>query len=162
MPCVTNYRIESRTLAEQETAVEFTTLPIAEMGPWLGRAFDEVAAYLERKGAGPAGLPFARYHPTGDGRCEVEAGFPASTPTSGEGDVEPSELPGGLVATAVHAGPYETVARAYEAISNWVHAHGGASAGDPWEVYLTEPRGNPDPATWQTEVVQPYKLVSDA
>ena len=157
---VTPYDIESRTLAEQETAVEFTTAPLADIGAWLGKAFTEVASYLERKGAGPAGLPFARYRPAADGRFEVEAGFPASTPTSGEADVEPSDLPGGHVAVAVHLGPYDGMQPAYDALRLWVHAHGAETAGDPWEVYLRGPNDSPDSATWRTEIVQPYRTSS--
>ena len=153
---MTTYEIETRTLAEQDTAVEFATLRVADIGPWLASAFNEVASYLGRKGAGPAGMPFARFHPTGDDHFEVEAGFPASTPTSGEGEVEPSELPGGLAAVTVHVGPYDTMEPAYAALRTWVRAHGGEPAGDAWEVYFSGP--DADPSSWRTEVVQPYTL----
>lgn len=153
------YEIATRTLTEQDTAVECATLRVADIGPWLAKAFNEVATYLGRKGAGPAGMPFARYHPTSDDCFEVEAGFPASTPTSGEGEVEPSELPGGLVAVAVHVGPYETMEPAYAALRTWVHAHGGEPVGDAWEVYFSDPDANPDSSTWRTEILQPYRLI---
>lgn len=156
---MTTYEIETRTLAERDTAVEYTTLSATEIGPWLGKAFKEVASYLERKGAGPAGMPFARYHPTGEQRFEVEAGFPASTPTSGEGEVEPSDLPGGLAAVTVHTGSYESIGPVYEALRVWVQEHGGEPVGDAWEVYLTEPDTEPEAFKQRTEVVQPYRLV---
>ena len=156
------YEIEARTLTEQETGVEFANLSATEIGPWLGKAFGEVASYLQRKGAGPAGLPFARYRIQGDGRFEVEAGFPASTPISGENDVEPSDLPGGRAAVTVHVGPYDAVGPAYKALAAWVREHGGEPNGDAWEVYLTDPDANPDPSMWRTEVVQPYRAVDSA
>lgn len=154
---VTAYSIETRTLAELDTAVEYATLSPAETGPWLQKAFGEVATYLERKGAGPDGMPFARYHRTTDGRFEVEAGFPASTPTSGEGDVEPSDLPAGPAAVVVHIGPYEAMESAYTALDDWIQAHGYERRGDAWEVYFTDPNVDRDPSTWRTEVVQPYR-----
>ncbi len=156
----TSYEVESRPLAEQDTAVEYATLPASELGAWLGKAFGEVASYLQRKGAGPAGMPFARYRIAGDGRFDVEAGFPASTPTSGEGDVEPSDLPAGLAAVTVHVGSYDSIAPAYDALQQWVHEHGRQPAGDPWEVYLTDPSADPDPRAWRTEVVLPYTPAS--
>lgn len=156
---VTTYEIETRTLAEQDTAVEYTTLSATEIGPWLGKAFKEVASYLERKGAGPGGMPFARYHATSDNRFDVEAGFPASTPTAGEGDVEPSDLPGGLAAVTVHTGAYDAIGPTYEALRLWVREHGGEPVGDAWEVYLTDPDTQPDSGTSRTEVVQLYRLV---
>lgn len=154
---VTTYMIETRMLVEQDTAVEYATLTAVEIGPWLQRAFGEVATYLERKGAGPAGLAFARYHPTGDGRFEVEAGFPASTPTNGEGDVEPSDLPAGPAAVTVHIGPYDTIEPAHAALRNWVREQHGEPVGDAWEVYSSDPDVDHDPASRRTEVVQPYR-----
>ncbi len=43
---------------------------------------------------------------------------------------------------------------AYDALSSWVAGHGGTPAGDPWEVYLSQPGG--DPAHARTEVTQLY------
>ena len=151
------YEIESCTLVERETAVEFATLSVHEIGPWLQRTLGEVAAYLERKGAGPVGMPFARYHRVAGDRFEVEAGFAATTPIAGEGEVEPSDLPGGPAAVAVHVGSYGAIAHAYQAIEDWVHTHGVELVGDPWEVYFSDPDGDDDPSTWRTEIVQPYK-----
>jgi effector-binding domain-containing protein len=152
------YEIEARTLAEQDTAVEYATLPVAEIGPWLERAFAEVATYLERKGAGPAGAPFARYRPLADGQIEVEAGFPASTPTAGEGEVEPSDLPAGTAAATVHVGPYDAIEAATASLRAWIRDRGGEPVGDAWEVYgaYRGPDLDHDVTTWRTEVVQPY------
>jgi effector-binding domain-containing protein len=150
------YVIESRTLELQDTAVEFATLKVDEIRPFLERAFGEVAAYLERKGAGPAGVPFARYDHAGDA-FEVEAGYVATSPVSGEGDVEPSELPAGLAAVTVHTGTYDEMEPAYAALHAWIRDQGGEPSSPPWEVYLTDPRVEPDPAAWRTEIVQPYR-----
>jgi effector-binding domain-containing protein len=154
---MTDYEIEARDLAEQDTGVAFATLPIAEIAPWLGKAFADVADCLARKGAGPVGMPFARYHSRADGRFDVEAGFVASTPTSGEGEVEPSELPAGPAAVTTHTGPYEAIAPAYEALIAWIRERGGEPVGDPWEVYLNSP-ATVAPASLETEVVMPYRL----
>ena len=27
----------------------------------------------------------------------------------------------------------------------------------PWEVYFTDPASEPDPVTWRTEIIQPYR-----
>ena len=111
---MTIYAIESRRLSEHDTAVQYATLRLHEIGPWLEKAFREVAAYLERKGAGPAGPPFARYHRVVDDLFELEAGFVATTPTAGEGDVEPSELPAGLAAVTEHFGACGPIEGAYD------------------------------------------------
>jgi effector-binding domain-containing protein len=93
----------------------------------------------------------------GDGRFEVEAGFPASRPVEGSGDVQPSELPGGQVAVTVHTGPYGQMEPGYQALASWVTDHGGEAIGGAWEVYFSDPSTQPDPATWRTEIIQPYR-----
>ena len=155
---VMTYEVHTTDLDELDTAVEYATLPVDEIGPWLGQAFADVAAYLERKGAGPVGMPFARYHRVDDATFDVEAGFTATTPVGGEGEVEPSDLPKGPAAVTLHVGPYDTVAAAYGALDAWIHEHGGEPAGDPWEVYLTDPMTEPDSAQWRTEIVMPYRV----
>ncbi len=154
------YEIHAQTRQPQPTAVGRATLTVQELPSWLGRTYGAVAQALAAHGAGPAGPPFARYHRLGDNRFTVEAGFPAATVIEAVGDVIPSELPGGQVAVTVHTGPYETMEPAYEALVSWVTDHGGEVAGDAWEVYFSDPATQPDPATWRTEVVQPYIATS--
>ena len=50
-----------------------------------------------------------------------------------------------------------TWSRRTRALVSWIDAQGGTSAGDAWEVYLTDAEEQPDPATWRTEIVQPYR-----
>ena len=51
-------------------------------------------------------------------------------------------------------GRYDEMEPAYEALEKWVAGCGGSPEGPPWEVYLSEPTG--DPAQWRTEIVQPF------
>ncbi len=150
------YEIHAETRQPQPTAVGRATLTVQELPSWLGRTFGAVARALGARGAGPAGPPFARYHRLGDDRFSVEAGFPAAAAIEAAGDVLPSELPGGRVAVTVHTGPYDQMEPAYQALSSWVTGQGGDLAGDAWEVYFSDPATQPDPATWRTEIVQPY------
>ena len=151
------YEIHAQTRAAQPTAVERTILRVEEIGPWLGHAYAEVAAAVAARHLGPAGPPFARYHRLGEDRFEVEAGFPVTGPVEAEGSVQPSELPGGPAAASVHVGPYDQMEPAYQALDSWVRDHGVEPAGDAWEIYFSDPVSQPDPATWRTEVVQPYR-----
>ena len=38
----------------------------------------------------------------------------------------------------------------YQAVLSWITAHEGEVVGDAWEVYLSDPTAQPDPATWRT------------
>ncbi len=151
------YDIHAEVRNTQVTAVARATLTVAEIGSWLGKTYSAIASLLAAGQAGPAGPPFARYHVLGEDRFEVEAGFPASRPIEADGDVQPSELPGGQVAVTIHTGPYDAMQPAFQALVSWVSQHGGELAGDPWEVYFSDPSTQPDPATWRTQIVQPYR-----
>lgn len=151
------YEIYTETRRPQPTAVCQATLPVTDIGAWLAKVYGDVAELLASRRAGPAGPPFARFRRLGDGRFAVEAGFPATRPVEGGGDVKPSELPGGPVAVTVHTGSYDQMEPAYRALASWVTDHGNEAVGDPWEVYFSDPSRQPDPATWRTEIVQPYR-----
>jgi effector-binding domain-containing protein len=151
------YEIHAEARETQLTAVARATLPVAQIGPWLGRTYGAIIGLLAARQASPAGPPFARFHMLGGGRFEVEAGFPVSRPIEPSGDVQPSELPGGQVAVTVHVGPYDQMESAYQALASWVADHGGELAGDAWEIFFSDPATEPDPATWRTEIVQPYR-----
>lgn len=151
------YEVHAEIRQAQPTAVCRSTLMLVDIGPWLGKVYGSVAGLLSAQQAGPAGPPFARYHLLSDGRFEVEAGFPASRPVESSGDVQPSELPGGPVAVTVHTGSYDAMEPGYRALASWVTDNGGEATEDAWEVYFSDPTTQPDPATWRTEIVQPYR-----
>lgn len=147
--------VERRRLAEWDTAVIRATVGLDEIGPWVGAAFGRAAAVLAAQCLEPAGPPFVRYSPQGDGRFGVEAGFPVHRPVVHEADVDRSTLPACDALVTIHVGPYDQVAEAYERIERFAAEHSLTTAPDPWEVYLTDPSTNHDPATWLTEVVVP-------
>lgn len=151
------YEIGTTIIHEQPVAVERATLTVAEIGAWLAKTYGDVAGLLAAQGLQPAGAPFARYHPLGDDRFDVEAGFPTPTPIEAGGEVRPSTLPGGPVAQTVHTGPYEEMEPGYAALASWIAEQGGEPAGDAWEVYYSNPDDQPDSSTWRTLIVQPYR-----
>jgi len=119
---------ETRTVEEVFTAVTFGPTDRDELAAWLPGALESVRTYLQKWGAGPDGDPFLREV---DG--EVEAGYPASTPVGGEGDIEPSELPGGTVAVTSITGDAGAARAEVEA---FVGEQGGTPGGEAWEVLL--------------------------
>jgi len=154
---VRTYEVHSETRPEQAAAVAEVTLPVPDIGPWLATAYGRVFSSMTRQGRAPSGPPFARYHHLEGDRFAVEAGFPADEPVEPDGEVHPSTLPGGQAAITIHVGPYDELEPAYAALASWVSEHGGEPTGAPWEVYFSDPEEQPDPATWRTEVVLPYR-----
>jgi effector-binding domain-containing protein len=145
MSDVTTSTIEVRTLSEQYTAVVYGTGGRDDLDSWVPAAIETARKYLQKWGAGPVGDPYIRFV---DG--EIEAGFAATTPVGGEGDVEPSELPAGLAAVTVASGP-DAVEDAIESLSTWIAERGEVAVGAPWEVLVD---GTQD---GRREVVQIYR-----
>ena len=61
-------------------------------------------------------------------------------------------MPAGRTVTGVHLGPYETLGNTYADMSAWAIAHGLLPTGEMWEVYLTDPKREPNPNGWRTGV----------
>ena len=72
-----------------------------------------------------------------DGEINLEVGveLDASASFPEDGEVVRSVIPGGVVATAVHVGPYHQLHEAHNAIRTWCEGHRCALAGPCWEIY---------------------------
>jgi CBS domain-containing protein len=146
-----------QTLPAQPVAVMRSIRSVPQIAPWISAAFEEVASVLASRHVGPAGPPFARFHPQGENVFEIEAGFPCSEPITDHGFVEASTLPSGRVASAMYVGPYDRIGPAHDALRTWIETHDGRAVGDAWEVYLDSPADEPDPERRRTQVVQPFE-----
>jgi effector-binding domain-containing protein len=155
--CMNAYFVTTENRPAQPAAVRTATLTIDCLPEWLGQTFGAVAGFLPAHNSYPVGPPFARYSRRADGLFDVAAGFPVQAPIEGDGDVEAITLPGGPAATTMHVGPYDDMVPGYQAITDWITSQNAAPVGDPWEVYLSDPGAQPDPAQWQTQIVQPYR-----
>jgi AraC family transcriptional regulator len=153
-----SYSIEKKELSPQPVLVVRRRVKPTEIATTLAEVLPQVFLYAQRTGTALAGQPFTRYLDWGPGLMTIEAGLPvvaAPRDTSDEPGVIAGELPGGLMATATHSGPYEKLSEAHAAVQVWIEAQGLAAAGAPWESYVTDPADYPDPKDWKTDVFWP-------
>jgi effector-binding domain-containing protein len=145
--------VEIRDLQPQPIASVRTTTTPAEIGATLTQTLlPRVYAFLADHHLTPSGPPVAVYHEFGPDRVVLEGGVPVAAAFQGDGTVQPSELPGGRVATTRHIGPYERLGETHDAIHQWIADHGHQLAGPTWEVYWMPPGGEPDPGKLVTGV----------
>jgi effector-binding domain-containing protein len=141
----TQYDIEVVERHREDAAVIRGRAAHGQVGPFIPEALGEL---FDNLGMDPiVGPPFCRIDMMEE-EFGLEVGFPVERPVEAIGRIEPSELPGGPVATTMHVGPYDTVASAYFALEAWMREHHYVQTGPPWEAYLDGP-----------EVPQPRTLV---
>ena len=148
-------KIEIKSVRAKEAASVREAIPRDDITESLGRMYRAVYDAINKQGIKPSGAPFARYHAFGS-VVDLEAGLPVERPIQVDGNVKPSQLPGGPAAVAVHAGPYEGLVNTYNAIEAWMKDTGRTATGGPWEIYLTDPTSEPNPARWLTQIIWPF------
>ena len=144
------YEIETRELMEKPTAEIHVVAAWHGIADALAGIFGEVMEYVGIDGIGSDGIAFGRYTPRG-AEVAIEAGFTTLKPVAPSGRIQPGRLPGGEAAVCLHVGPYGEVAKAYEAVQEWIAKEGRKPGGPPWEAYLSGPDEDPP----RTEVVFP-------
>jgi effector-binding domain-containing protein len=149
--------IERRDIPSQHVMFVRMRVGRHELSTAIGEGLGKAFPYAMRLGLAIAGRPLTRYLSTGPGLYEIEVGMPVSPAGPGEGDIQAGSLPGGPVAVAVHAGPYDQLTETYAALERWIEASGCRTGGAPWESYITDPADHPDPADWRTEVYWPLE-----
>lgn len=70
-----------------------------------------------------------------DDAIHLEVGVEVDAPFAGHGEVIGSATPAGMVATAVHVGPYDRLGETHATIQRWCSDRKLALAGSTWEVY---------------------------
>lgn len=70
-----------------------------------------------------------------DTQFNLEIGVEMVQPFTSAGEVIASATPAGLVASAVHFGPYQTLGQTHDAVQTWCTDHGHELAGPSWEIY---------------------------
>lgn len=141
---------------ERMTAVvRGDAVPTAELPAFFDRAFGVLFPTVNGQGVQPVSAAFALYRSMPTDVVDLEVGFVVDRPVTPEGDVEPSTLPGGRIARTVHAGGFDGLGSAWQGLMGWVVEQGLTPGSVFWEVYLTEPNPEMDPADLRTELDVP-------
>lgn len=143
-------------LEQTPTAVIRGTVAMTDITSFYDRAFSEVAAAVDRQQLSPQGA-FGLYLAPPADVLQLEVGFVVDGAVEPEGEVVASALPGGRVARLVHHGAYDGLGEAWARLMAWVDEQGLTPAGAMWEVYVTDPTPDTDPATLRTDLFCPVR-----
>ena len=134
------------------TAIVRGVVPVDQLAAFFDRSFTELTTVLTEQGATIVGPAFARYHRPLSETADLEVGFATSRPVRPQGDVRVGSLPAGRVVRSIHAGSFDGLTAAWDRLRTWIDDQGLTAGSALWEVYLTEPTPDMDPADLRTEL----------
>ena len=122
-------------------------------GPYdqIGSVFEELFAWIGKKGYTPAGPPGGFYFNNPEQVAAEELLWELYCPLGGEVPIaEPGAEGIGVkktepreVAATIHKGPWEKAGEVYAHFVSWIEANGYEIAGPAEEVYLSDPKTPP-------------------
>lgn len=148
------------------TTEPMTVAFISMRGPYAQtpEGFGRLCGWIRQRALQPVGMPAAVYLTMPSETPESEALWELWAPIAeGTEEVPPDSsgigikrVPATLAASAMHKGPYETVAPTYQMLWRWIGENGYAPAGPPMERYYSDPAEVP-PEEYLTEIVMPVR-----
>lgn len=146
------------TIQPTTTATVRGVVAMSELPAFFDRSFSTLAEVISAQGVTITGPAFGLYHSHPSDTIDVEVGFPIDRAIEPSGDAVAGTLPGGRVARVVHAGSFDGLGDAWERLVAWTVGQGIQTVETPfWEVYLTEPSPDMDPADLRTELNLPLE-----
>lgn len=151
-------------LPEHLTIVVRTeNVTMASLREHFDAGFTVLAEVLADHGIVPIGAAFAYYDRDPSTPFTLEIGFPIGwdqegieLPTDARATV--SRLPGGRVARLSHIGGYDGLGTAWARLGAWIARQELHAVGEFWEVYVTEPSPEANPAQLRTDLFMPVKI----
>lgn len=125
----------------------------------MGKAFNEVMAFIRAQKLVPKGFPFAIYIKWDSVTMfsVMDIGIPVEWANKGKGRVEVVCLPEQKGVKAIYFGPYSKTEVAYRALDQYCKESNLETTGWPWEVYVTDPKTEKDTMKWETDIIFPIK-----
>lgn len=142
-------------VTEVTTAVIGGVVDMAEIAAFFDSSFTRLAPVVAGQGVAIVGPAFALYHGAPGATADLEVGFPTAAAIANDGDVRASRLPGGRIARLVHVGSFDALGESWGRLGAWIAEQDLVAGDDLWEVYVTEPSPDMDPADLRTELNWP-------
>jgi effector-binding domain-containing protein len=154
------YRVQIRQTNPQPILSIRAVVPTLELVGFFDEATIEMKTYLAQVRVSITGPAMSLWHSAPgeiENASDIETCWPVAGPAPASGRMRYRELPAGLEAFTVHAGSYDTMGAAFDAIWNWIQEQGYEMDGPPRDVVLVGPNDTPDPEQYRTEIVYPVR-----
>jgi effector-binding domain-containing protein len=149
----TTYDVRTEVIETQPVVQVRVEAAASELGGRFAEVFGAIYPYVAQQGATPTGPPYGCYHEFAPDRVVVDIGVPVTQPVPASGDLQPGELPAGTVAFTTHAGSYQHLQRAHDAVKRWMAANRRQARGVPCDLYEVGPGQVAEERQYRTRVV---------
>ena len=124
-------------------------------GELFASAVPELFAFAGEHGLQPAGPLIGLYYDVDDGSFDMAVVIPIAGDAEGTDRVFVDTLEAEAAMTTEHVGPYDGLTESWTAFMDQMKDDGNEYRMPCWEEYHRGPETDPNPATWQTTLVQP-------
>jgi DNA-binding transcriptional MerR regulator len=138
---------------EERYAVIHERAQQEQMGEVIPRLLERTGKWAH--GVGVTGPPVSICPMDADGFIDVRVGWPVATDEQPPAPIEYVTCPPSRAVVHRHVGPYEELAATYRRLAEAMDAAGIAPAGEPREIYETDPQEVTDPREYVTRIVWP-------
>jgi effector-binding domain-containing protein len=153
---ITESEVEVQKLPAQHVLRIRQQSTMEELSTLIPAAIAELHDHMTSVGATAQGPPAVLYSfPDESGVLRFDTCWPVEEGIDGGGRIEAVTLPACVAASYLHRGQYEELRHTHGALQALFAEHGVETAGDPREVYLSDPAEVPDPADYETVVQYP-------
>jgi effector-binding domain-containing protein len=150
------FEMEVKEVPERRVAVVRERGHETKMSEVIPRQIETVGAYLTEIGARPLGAPICVCpFPDTDGMLSPETGWPVAADVPPRPPIEVKTYAATRALVFKHVGPYEQLSRSYRLMAEVMEQQGLTPAGDPVEVYESDPQVVADPNDYVTFVEWP-------
>ncbi|PXX71723.1 effector-binding domain-containing protein [Nocardia tenerifensis] len=143
------------TIDAAATAVVRDVVPVTALRDFFDTSFGALAEAISAQGLTVVGPAFGLYRGDPGDTLDIEVGFPTDRAVQPSGTVTVGSLPGGRVARLLHVGGFDGLTSSWDRLHSWILAQGLDASSQRWEVYVTQPSPEMDPADLRTELNWP-------
>ncbi|MBF6352430.1 GyrI-like domain-containing protein [Nocardia flavorosea] len=146
-------------VAETTLAVVHGLVSPAMIRDFFDTSFTRLATVLANQDVSISGPALACYGATSEQTMQIAVGFPVDRQIVPEDEVVADRLPAGPTARLVHHGSFDELGASWDRLYSWITDRGLTPGDNRWEVYVTEPNPQMDPADLRTELNWPVAPV---
>jgi effector-binding domain-containing protein len=129
------------------------------MNAVMEKSFGQLATDVEKAKVQPVGPAFCLVTKWDEATKQTEmiCAFPVAGNAKVPAKYKIQQVPAGKAVKAVHKGDYSGLMNAHMEIDTYMKSKNLTMAGNPWEVYVTDPLAEKDTAAWVTEIYYPIQ-----